>query len=115
MKFGYTIIYVTNVAASLGFFRKKFYIKMRFQHEFSYEELGTANFPDGYVAADSSIQPNGIEIALTTDSADQAYEHAVTNGVVSIKEPIVKPWGQTVSYGRWPDGTLVKLFSPITV
>lgn len=73
-----TIIYVTNAATTLKFFRKEFGIKTRFQHEFSYgeldtgettlafvtQELGKANFPDGYVAADSSDQTHGIEIAL---------------------------------------------------
>jgi lactoylglutathione lyase len=71
------------------------------------------NLPDGYVAADSSPQPLGIEIALVTDLVDEAHKHAVACGAVSLKEPILKPWGQVVSYVRCPDGTLVELCSPM--
>ncbi|WP_345788921.1 VOC family protein [Legionella gresilensis] len=33
MKFGYTIIYVTDVKSSLAFFEKAFGFKIRFLHE----------------------------------------------------------------------------------
>lgn len=128
MKFGYTIIYVSDVTASLAFFEKAFGLKTRFLHESGYgeletgattlafasHELGLNNLPDGYVSVDKSIQPLGVEIALVTDLVSQAHEKAVANGAISIKEPIVKPWGQTVSYLRCPDGTLVELCSPVT-
>ncbi|MEI8295892.1 MAG: VOC family protein [Alphaproteobacteria bacterium] len=127
MKFGYTIVYVADVAASLGFFEKAFGLKTRFIHESGYGELetgettlafathqlGESNLPAGYVAADSSAQPLGIEIALVTELVAQAHEHAVASGAISIKDPILKPWGQTVSYVRCPDGTLVELCSPM--
>lgn len=129
MKFGYTIIYVSDVAMSLAFFEKAFGLKTRFLHESGYGELETGettlafathqlgknNLPTGYVAADSSVQPLGMEIALVTDLVEQSHEQAVLNGALSIAEPTVKPWGQTVSYLRCPDGTLVELCSPITV
>ncbi|WP_347989087.1 VOC family protein [Methylomonas sp. AM2-LC] len=128
MKFGYTIIYVTNVGASLAFFEKAFGLKTRFQHESGYGELetgettlafathnlGLTNLPAGYVAADASPLPLGVEIALVTESVIQAHEHAIAAGAVSLKEPMVKPWGQMVSYLRCPDGTLVELCSPIS-
>lgn len=128
MKFGYTIIYVTDVPASLAFFEKAFGIKTRFVHESGYGELdtgsttlafashalGQGNLPEGYVAADASNLPLGIEIALVTDSVAQAHARAVKAGAASVKEPIQKPWGQTVSYVRCPDGTLVELCSPIS-
>lgn len=127
MKFGYTIIYVKDVNASLTFFEKAFGLKTRFIHESSYgeldtgettlafatHELGSNNLPAGYVAADSSPQPLGIEVALVTDSVSHAHQRAIAAGAVSINEPTIKPWGQTVSYVRCPDGTLVELRSPI--
>lgn len=128
MKFGYTIIYVADVGASLAFFEKAFGLKTRFQHESGYGELetgettlafathdlGKANLPAGYLAADTSPLPLGVEIALVTESVAQAHEHAVAAGAVSLKDPLVKPWGQTVSYVRCPDGTRVELCSPIS-
>ena len=129
MKFGYTIIYVTDVQASLDFFEKAFGLKKRFFHESGYgeletgettlafasHELGASNLPSGYVPVDASTKPLGIEIALVTDSVVQAHEHAVKAGALSIKEPMVKPWGQTVFYLRSPDGILVELCSPLTI
>ena len=127
MKFGYTIIYVADVPASLEFFGKAFGLPTRFIHEADYGELETGqtalafaahhlgrnNLPEGYVAADSSPVPLGIEIALVTESVAEAHAKAVSVGATSIKEPSVKPWGQTVSYVRCPDGTLVELCSPM--
>lgn len=129
MKFGYTIIYVKDVHTSLAFFEKAFGLKTRFIHESSYgeletgettlafaaHELGSNNLPTGYVAVDSSSQPLGIEIALITDSVAEAHQRAIAAGAVSINEPVIKPWGQTVSYIRCPDGTLVELCSPMPI
>lgn len=127
MKFGYTIIYVADVGASLAFFENAFGLKTRFQHESGYGELetgdttlafathtlGEGNLPAGYVHADASALPLGVEIALVTESVSAAHERAIAAGALSLKAPIVKPWGQTVSYVRCPDGTLVELCSTI--
>lgn len=129
MRFGYTIIYVKDVHASLAFFEKAFGLKIRFIHESSYgeleagettlafatHELGSNNLPTGYVAGDSSPQPLGVEIALVTDLVVDAHQRALAAGALSINEPIIKSWGQTVSYIRCPDGTLVELCSPMPV
>ena len=127
MKFGYTIVYVPDVLASVEFFEKAFGLKRRFVHESGYGEmdtgttalafathdLGASNLPAGYVKASKSNEPLGIEIALVTDDVAAAHAKAIAEGAVSIKEPVVKPWGQTVSYVRCPDGTLVEICSPI--
>lgn len=129
MKFGYTIIYVADVAASLAFFGKAFGLSTRFIHESGYgeletgettlafaaHELGRSNLPAGYVAADTSPRPLGIEIALVTSSVAEAHLRAINAGAISLKEPIQKPWGQTISYVQCPDGTLVELCSPINL
>jgi lactoylglutathione lyase len=127
MKFGYTIVYVADVAASLAFFDKAFGLKTRFVHESGYgeldtgettlafatHELGRTNLPKGYVAADASSLPVGVEVAFITDSVDEAYARAIKAGAQAIAEPVRKPWGQTVAYLRCPDGTLVELCSPV--
>lgn len=128
MKFGYTIIYVADVPASLEFFGKAFGLPTRFVYETDYGELETGqttlafaahhlgrnNIPIGYVAADSSPIPLGIEIALVTESVAAAHDKAVSAGATSIREPLLKPWGQMVSYVLCPDGTLVELCSPVS-
>jgi catechol 2,3-dioxygenase-like lactoylglutathione lyase family enzyme len=128
MKFGYTIIYVPDVLASVEFFEKAFGMKRRFVHESGYgemetgttalafatHELGSSNLPKGYVKASSSDVPLGMEVALVTENVAAAHAKAIAAGAFSVKEPIVKPWGQTVSYVRCPDGTLVEICSPVS-
>jgi catechol 2,3-dioxygenase-like lactoylglutathione lyase family enzyme len=128
MKFGYTIIYVPDVVASIEFFERAFGLKRRFIHESGYGELetgetalvfathtlGKSNLPDGYIEASASERPLGVEVALVTESVSDAHAQAVSAGAVSLKAPMIKPWGQTVSYVRCPDGTLVELCSPVT-
>ena len=65
------------------------------------------------MAADASALPLGIEIALVTDAVVESHRRAIAAGAVSLSEPWGQPWGQTVSYVRCPDGTLVELCSPV--
>jgi catechol 2,3-dioxygenase-like lactoylglutathione lyase family enzyme len=127
MQFAYTIVYVADVLASVEFFEKAFGLKRRFVHESGYgemdtgatalafatHELGASNLPGGYVKANQSTVPLGMEIALVTENVAEAHARAVAAGAVSLKEPLLKPWGQTVSYVRCPDGTLVEICSPV--
>lgn len=128
MKLGYTIIYVPDVARSLAFFEAAFGLKRRFLHEsgdygeldtgettlaFAVHELGDLNFPGGHVRASQSQKPLGIEIALVTENVPAAHEKAILQGAQELSPPTSKPWGQTVSYVRAPDGTLVELCSPV--
>lgn len=127
MKFGYTIIYVPDVRTSLEFFKDAFGIQTRFSHEsgdygeldtgmttlaFASHALGHQNLPVGYVAASDSPKPLGIEIALITENVKESHAKALKAGAKAIKDPEVKPWGQTVSYLQCQDGTLVELCSP---
>lgn len=128
MKFAYTIIYVPDVAASLTFFENAFGMSRKFLHEsgmygelntgettlaFAAHEMGDMNFPAGHVAAHTSTQPLGIEIAFVTNDVNSAHVKALAAGAKELAAPTEKPWGQTVSYLRCPDGSLVELCSPI--
>lgn len=128
MKFGYTIIYVPDVAASLAFFEAAFGMATRFVHDsgdygevvsgettlaFASCELGRLNLPEGFVAASESSRPLGIEIALVTPAVAEAHAKALAAGATELKKPEAKPWGQVVSYLRCPDGTLVEICSPV--
>jgi lactoylglutathione lyase len=128
MKFGYTIIYVPDVTASLVFFEKAFGFSRRFLHEsgdygeletgettlaFASHELGAINLPSGFIAANTSEPPLGMEIAFVTTSVAEAHSQALVVGAIEVKAPESKPWGQIVSYVRCPDGTLVELCSHV--
>jgi lactoylglutathione lyase len=129
MQFGYTIIYVPSVSESLSFFEKAFGFARRFLHDsgdygelntggttlaFASHALGAMNFPSGYVAANASAQPIGMEVAFVTPNVAKDHAAAVAAGAIELKAPESKPWGQTVSYLRCPDGTVVELCTPVT-
>ncbi|MES2091603.1 MAG: VOC family protein [Pseudomonadota bacterium] len=128
MKFGYTIIYVPDVEASLRFFEQAFGFPRRFLHEsgtygeldtgettlaFAAHQLGAMNFPSGYVSAHASVAPLGMEVAFVTPAVAEAHARALAAGAAELHGPQAKPWGQVVSYVRCPDGTLVELCSPM--
>jgi lactoylglutathione lyase len=128
MKFGYTIVYVPDVAESLAFFEQAFGVRRRFLHESGmYGELATGettlsfashamaeqNFPGGHVEAHASVRPLGTEIGFVSEDVPAAHARAVGAGASELAPPAEKPWGQTVSYVRCPDGTLVELCSPM--
>jgi len=127
MKLGYTIIYVPDVSKAIAFFERAFGLSRRFIHESGYGELSTGettlgfaahalgvkNLPGGYVAADSSPLPLGMEIALVTADVAAAHSKALSEGATELQPPAQKPWGQTVSYVRSPDGILIELCTPV--
>jgi lactoylglutathione lyase len=128
MQLAYTILYVPDVAASLDFFERAFGLQRRFLHEsgtygelatgattlsFAAHELGDLNFEGGHVHADRSPKPLGMEIAFATADVAAAHTQAIAAGATELSPPVTKPWGQTVSYVRCPDGCLVELCTPM--
>ena len=128
MKFGYTIIYVEDVSATLEFFETAFGLIRKFLHESGdYGELSTgetglafasfgqakSNFPDGVSRLTESKQIPGFEIALVTENVQAAVEQAVKAGAKLIVPPEAKPWGQTVAYVQTPDAILVEVCTAV--
>jgi len=128
MQFAYTILYVSNVAASLAHYEAAYGFTTRFLHEsgtygeldtgattlgFAALELGEMNLPGGVESPHRERRPFPSEIAFATPDVDSAYQRAVAAGAISVTPPKLKPWGQTVAYVRDIDGHLVELCTPI--
>jgi lactoylglutathione lyase len=128
MQLAYTIVYVSDVPASLAFYEQAFGLARRFLHEsgdygeletgsttlaFAQHELARGNLGHDYVAADRSAQPLGIELGLACLDVPAACARAVQAGATLLTPPTTKPWGQTVAYVRCPDGSLVELCTPM--
>ena len=128
MKLGYTILYVPNVEASLAFFEAAFGMARKFivptgdygelatgdtTLSFAQHSMWESHFPKGFVKASESVIPLGMEIALLTDDVAAAHAKAIACGAQELCAPEKKPWGQTVSYIRAPDGCLIELCTPI--
>jgi uncharacterized glyoxalase superfamily protein PhnB len=128
VKFGYTIIYVSDVSEAISFFEKAFDMSRKFITEendygeldtgdttlaFASHELGNSNFTGGYISGSDSEKPLGTEIALVASDIHAIHSSALEHGAIELKAPEQKPWGQVVSYVRCPSGILLELCTPI--
>jgi catechol 2,3-dioxygenase-like lactoylglutathione lyase family enzyme len=128
MRFGYTILYVRDVAATLDFYERAFGQQRRFLHEsgeygeletgpttlaFATHGLAALNLPDVFRPAQASSAAPAFEVCFVTDDVAGAFERALATGAVEASAPRIKPWGQEVAYVRDLDGNLVELASPV--
>ncbi|HYP49149.1 MAG TPA: VOC family protein [Thermoleophilaceae bacterium] len=128
MRFGYTILYVRDVAATLDLYERAFAQSRRFVHEsgdyaeletgettlaFAAHGLAASNLPQGEYAPGPSDPPGSFEICFVTDDVEGAFARALDAGARAISRPQTKPWGQQVAYVRDEDGNLVELASPV--
>ncbi len=123
MKFGYTILYVRDVKASLDFYGAAFGLKEKMLHESgAYGELETGSTVLAFASL-VSMKSKGaraadtggpsFEIALETDDVAAGMKRAVEAGAEPVQKPRKMPWGQTVAYVRDGDGFLVEICTPI--
>ena len=131
MKYVYTIIYVEDVLETVAFYEKAFGFErgMVVEEEnivyyaelksgatsiaFASYEMGKMNFDDKYEKITRKGNPVGLELVFVDDDVASATTHAVKNGAELIAEPSEKEWGQTVSYVRSIEGTLIEICSPM--
>jgi lactoylglutathione lyase len=122
MRFGFTILYVGDVAASVDFYERAFGLERRLVHDSGeYAELETGAtalaFASRTLAAQNvpGLGPaigNAFEVCLVTEDVNSGFARAVKAGAAPVSEPATRPWGQDVAYVRDPDGILVELASP---
>jgi lactoylglutathione lyase len=128
MRFGYTILYVSDVASSLDFYERALGQRRRFLHEsgqyaeldtgdtalaFAAHELASANLPGVYRPEERPSSLPAFEVCFVTENVQAAFDRAVEEGATAVSSPQTKPWGQDVAYVRDPDGNLVELASPV--
>lgn len=127
MRLGYTLLYVTDVAATLAFYETAFGMARRFLHDSGlYAEMDTGQTTLAFAATDMA-QANGLTICLPdagqaappfalcllSDAPAQDYARAVAAGATAIAPVTTKPWGQQVGYVRDLNGVLVEICSPM--
>jgi len=125
MQFGYTILYVPDVPATLKFYEAAFGLSTRFLHEGGdYGELETGSTALAFSAhglmqqlgknphAANAHAPS-FEIALCTPDVPLALERAIAAGAKPMRAAEVMPWGQTIAYVADINGFLVELCTPM--
>lgn len=126
MKFGYTILYVKDVAKTVAFYESAFGLERKFVHDSGYGEMDTGEtklaFASVELARSNGVSfipanPEGpapaVEIAFVTEDVAGAFAGAVKAGAVPVAQPKQKPWGQHVAYVRDHNGFLVEICSPL--
>ena len=92
MRFGYTILYVRDVAASLEFYERAFDQKRRFLHEsgqyaeletgattlaFAGRELAALSVPAAFQPPEADSSAPAFEVCFVTDDVQAAFTRAV--------------------------------------
>ena len=123
MNFGYTIIYVDEVEATIAFYETAFGLKRGMVAGGEFGELATGETKLAFAAKKMLHGPGefaspegkvlGVEIAFTTGDVQAAFDKALATGARAVSKPEKKPWGQTVAYVRDNNGFLVELCTPV--
>ncbi len=128
VKFGYTILYVTDVTKSIVFYEKSFGFKRKFitpendygeletgqiTLSFASKELANSNLKNGFIESNLAQKPFAIELGFVTDNVDEIVKLSEQNGATILEEPKQKPWGQIVAYLRDLDGFLLEICTPV--
>lgn len=126
MKFGYTIIFVSDINATVEFYQNAFGLEPQVVTEnFAQMNTGEVSLAFGAVSNerhelagvvnfrenDPSEDPAGIQISFISQDVHADFTRAITAGATSVIEPNLKPWGQTVSRVRDINGVLVGIVS----
>jgi catechol 2,3-dioxygenase-like lactoylglutathione lyase family enzyme len=125
MQLRYIILYVPDVGAAMDFYARAFGLELRFLHDGGdYGEMATGEtrlaFSSialmqslGKQVANTAPERPSFELAFATDDVPAALERALSAGAALVQGATDMPWGQTISYVRAPEGTLVEICTPM--
>lgn len=128
MKYAYTILYVEDVKKTMSFYENAFGFQNKFitpEHDygellsgettiaFASHSLGNSNLKKGFKQLSIHEEPNGIEMAFTTENIETDFKNALAAGAVEYESITQKPWGQKVGYLRDINGFLIEICTPI--
>ena len=124
MQLRYIILYVPDVGATMDFYARAFGLDRRFLHDGGdYGEMATGDtrlaFSSialmqslGKQVATAAPERPAFELAFATRDVAAALERALAAGATLVQKATEMPWGQTISYVRAPEGTLVEICTP---
>jgi catechol 2,3-dioxygenase-like lactoylglutathione lyase family enzyme len=125
MQFGYTIIYVEDVPATVAFYESAFGLRRRFVHpsgDFGDLDTGATALAFSSLRLMTELGKNPqranastpcFEIAFTTTDVQAAVQKALAAGARLVQAPEQMPWGQTVAYVADLNDALVELCTPV--
>lgn len=120
----YIILYVRDLEQTMYFYRDVLQLPVKMQVD-TYVEFDTGKTTLSFNTRESVRQDIGLDVAddlkasstfeigFVVDNVVATIEQLRQQQVVIVKEPVVKPWGQTVAYIADPDGHFIEICSAI--
>ena len=120
----YIILYVSDFDQAYTFYKDVLQLSVKMQQG-TYVEFDTGQTTFAINTRDSVREEIGLivphetektatfEVAFTVEDAAQTIDILRAKGVQIIKEPVTKPWGQTVAYIADPDGHYIEICSEV--
>ncbi len=127
MKYRYTILYVSDVPATLSFYEAAFGLTLSMLHEAGdYGELNSGDTKLAFSSldlmksmakevGDAREQPPCFELAFETNDVPAAVTRAREAGATLVQDATAMPWGQTISYVKDINGFLVEICTPVQI
>lgn len=127
MQFGYTVLFVADVEASVVFYERAFGFERRMVTQaFGMLQSGATTLAFGWeenerkeLAASAMVKdfrpnspelaPAGFQVSFIAEDVEAAYRQAVAAGAEEVYAPRLMPWGQWVSRVRDNNGILVSI------
>lgn len=120
----YIILYIHDLEQTMHFYRDILQLPVKMQVD-TYVEFDTGMTTLAFNTRESVRQEIGLEVAeematsstfeigFVVDDVVATIEQLRQQQVKIIKEPVVKPWGQTVAYIADPDGHFIEICSAL--
>ncbi|WP_107942918.1 MULTISPECIES: VOC family protein [Metasolibacillus] len=116
----YIILYVNDLEKTMHFYQNILGLSVKMQQgtyvEFdtgqttlSFNTRQSVNEEIGLEVPEALTASQTFEIGFVVEDVQATIETLRTQGVKVVKEPVVKPWGQTVAYVADPDGHYIEI------
>ncbi|AYV71849.1 VOC family protein [Bacillus sp. PK3-056] len=120
----YVILYVNNFENTMHFYKDILDLPVKMQQD-TYVEFDTGattlsintrqsvKEEIGLNVPEASVSTQTFEIGFVVEDVPATIDTLRGQGVPIIKEPVVKPWGQTVAYVADPDGHYIEICTSV--
>ena len=116
----YVILYVNDFEKTMNFYNGILGLPIKLQQD-TYVEFDTGDTTlsintrkdvkelTGLNVPESSTSTQTFEVGFVVEDVGATIETLRQRGVTILKEPVTKPWGQTVAYVADPDGHYIEI------
>ena len=120
----YVILYVHDFEKTMDFYRDTLKLPVKMQQD-TYVEFDTGNITlsintrkdvkeiTGLPVPKDLTKAQTFEVGFVVEDVVKTIEKLRQQGVIILKEPVTKPWGQTVAYVADPDGHYIEICTSV--